>query len=179
MIGFISFLFRAISKVKRLANVAAAKRDGLKVGEGTILVGDQSFGSEPFLIKIGDNCLITDGVKFITHDGSIQVPLISDGLNVEDVYSKKSTFGRINVGDNVFVGVGSIILPSTNISRNSIVAAGSVVKGSFESGVVIGGNPAKVICSLEEYYSRNADGIVDLSGPECRISLIVNATSVR
>ena len=69
-----------------------------------------------------------DGVRFITHDGSIQVPLIKKDTHVKDVYSKKSTFGRIDIGDNVFIGVASIILPNTKISNNSIVAAGSVVK---------------------------------------------------
>lgn len=114
-------------------------------------------------MKIGCECLITDGVRFITHDGSIQVPLIKKGAHIKEVYSKKSTFGRIEIGDNFFIGVASIILPNTKISNNSIVAAGSVVKGSFEEGVVFGGNPAKVICNVDEYYSRNEENIIDLS----------------
>lgn len=54
-------------------------------------------------------------------------------------------------------------MPNTKISNNSIVAAGSVVKGIFEEGVVIGGNPAKVICNVDEYFSRNEANIIELS----------------
>lgn len=168
-------LFKAVNRIKRVSGLLQAVRNGLQVGEGTLFVGMQHFGSEPYLIKIGDNCLITDGVNFITHDGAIQVPFIKDGLSVSDVYSKKSTFGCIAIGDNVFIGVGSIILPNTKISSNCIVAAGSVVRGEFESGVVIGGNPARIICSLEDYYSRNAGRVIDFTGAKNRKSLILNS----
>lgn len=50
----------------------------------------------------------------------------------------------MEIDDNVFVGVVSIIFPKTKISDNSIVAAGSVVKGVFELNVVIAANPARV-----------------------------------
>lgn len=172
------FVYRMINKIIRESGRYAAIRQGLVIGEGSIFVGAQNFGSEPYLIKIGDNCLITDGVSFITHDGAIQVPFIKDGLSVSDVYSKKSTFGCIAIGDNVFIGVGSIILPNTKISSNCIVAAGSVVTGEFESGVVIGGNPAKIICSLEDYYSRNADRVIDFTGAKNRKSLILNGATL-
>lgn len=139
----------------------------------TLLVGTQEFGSEPYLVKIGCECLITDGVRFITHDGSIQVPFIEKGAHIKDVYSKKSTFGSIEIGNNVFIGVASIILPNTKISDNSIVAAGSVVKGVFEPNVVIGGNPARVLCGLDEYFSKNMDRVIEFSNGGCRKSQVL------
>ncbi|AVQ87626.1 acyltransferase [Plesiomonas shigelloides] len=159
----INSIFRVIKKLVRKSKLHLAIKQGLVVGSETLLIGTQEFGSEPYLVRIGCQCLITDGVRFITHDGSIQVPLIKNGANIKEVYSKKSTFGRIEIGDNVFIGVASIILPNTKISNDSIVAAGSVVKGSFEEGVVIGGNPAKVICNIDEYFSRNGKCIIDIS----------------
>lgn len=72
-------------------------------------------------------------------------------------------FYRNIIGDNVFIGVASIIMPNTKISNNSIVAAGSVEKEIFEEDVVIGGNPAKVICNVDAYFSRNEKSIIDLS----------------
>lgn len=156
MIRFFLIFSRLLSKINRLSNVSAAKKAGLKVGARSLLIGQQSFGSEPFLIEIGEDCLITDGVRFVTHDGAIQVPLILiNGQKIKEVYSVKSTFDRIKIGRNVFIGVGSTILPGTFVDNNSIVAAGSVVKGKFPAGVVLGGNPAKILCSIEEYYEKN------------------------
>lgn len=58
-------------------------------------------------------------------------------------------------GDNVFVGMRAIILMGTHIGNNVVIGAGSVVSGFFPDNVVIAGNPAKVICTLEEYYQKN------------------------
>lgn len=175
MIKYLSFFFRLLSKINRLSNVSAAKKAGLKVGERSLLVGHQSFGSEPFLIEIGEDCLVTDGVRFVTHDGAIQVPLLSSyGYAIDQVYSVKSTFDRIKIGNNVFIGVGSIILPGTSICDNSIVAAGSVVKGTFPVGVVLGGNPAKILCSVEEYYEKNERRILTFKANAPRREQILN-----
>jgi acetyltransferase-like isoleucine patch superfamily enzyme len=168
MIEIVTIFFRIFSKLKRMGNIASAKKEGLKIGPGTILVGDQSFGSEPFLIEIGRDCLITDGVRFITHDGAIQVPLIAAGYGIKDVYSKKSTFNRIKIEDNVFIGVSTIILPGTTIGCNSIIAAGSVVKGEFPTNTVIGGNPAKTISTLAEYLGKNEKKIIKLENKSNR-----------
>lgn len=169
----IMIFFRLLSKFKRLNSVAAAKKAGLRIGAKTILVGDQSFGTEPFLIEIGANCLITDGVKFITHDGSIQVPLIAAGEKLENVYSKKSIFGRIKIGNNVFVGVSSIILPGTVIGDNSIIGAGSIVKGVFPSGVVLAGQPAKIIDNIRDYHGRKANQILRFNDDDGRENQVV------
>jgi acetyltransferase-like isoleucine patch superfamily enzyme len=162
----INFVARAIKRLVRKSNFANAQRLGLSVGEGTIFVGQQDFGSEPFLISIGSSCLITNSVSFITHDGAIQVPLIADGEKIGDVYGKKSVFGRIVIDENCFVGQGSVILKDTHIGKNCIVAACSVVKGHHPENSVIGGNPAKRICSIDEYYGKNGPHIIDTSSSE-------------
>lgn len=160
--NFKQFVFSPIY-LRRLLNLASQKLamlQGMKVGEKTKFVGRHSFGTEPYLISIGKSCLITNNVCFVCHDGAIQVPFIADGLSIDEVYSNMSSFGRIQIGDNVFIGMGSIILPNTQIGNNSIIGAGAVVKGIFPNNVVIAGNPAKVIQDLSKYQNKNKSNVL-------------------
>ncbi len=171
----IFLIFSFFRKTYRLSSLYVAKKNGLKIGDETLLIGTQDFGSEPFLVEIGEKRLITNGVQFITHDGSIQVPLIEKGESVAEVYSKKSTFGKIMVGNNVFIGISTILLPNTEIGDNSIIAAGSVVKGKFPEGVVLGGSPAKIICTINEYYNKNHHHIISFSKNANRRNIIISS----
>jgi acetyltransferase-like isoleucine patch superfamily enzyme len=63
-------------------------------------------------------------------------------------------FGRIIIGNNVFVGNGSILLPGTSIGDNTVIGAGALVKGELEANSVYAGVPARRICSYEEYKTR-------------------------
>lgn len=65
------------------------------------------------------------------------------------------TFGKIVIGDWVYIGNNSLIMPGVTIEDHVLVAAGSVVTKSVPSGVVVGGNPAKILCTIEEYLERN------------------------
>jgi len=63
--------------------------------------------------------------------------------------------GRVTwIGDNVFIGMNATILMGAHIGNNSIVGAGAVVSGSYPDGMVIAGNPAKVICTIDEFYEK-------------------------
>lgn len=64
-------------------------------------------------------------------------------------------FGKIIVEDWVYIGAGSQIMPGVIIGEGALVAAGSIVTKSVPAGMVVGGNPAKVICSVDEYVNRN------------------------
>lgn len=136
----------------------------LKIGKGTkVLTKLINFGSEPYLIEIGENCLITSGVKFITHDGSIMVPLKKyEDKKIEEVYGKYNIFGEIKIGNNCFIGIGAIVLPGVSLGDNTIVAAGAVVTKSFGENVVIGGNPAKIISTLDKNYNKIKKKIVEV-----------------
>lgn len=90
--------------------------------------------------------MISDNVFFTTHDASAiyYLPEASD------------IFGRIDIGNDCFIGMGSIILPGVTIPEHCIIGAGSVVTKSFsEPYSVIAGNPAKRLCSIEELKSKN------------------------
>ena len=61
-------------------------------------------------------------------------------------------FGRIEIGDNVFIGYGAILMPNINIRSNVIIGAGAVVTRDIPSGAIAVGSPAKVVSTIEEYY---------------------------
>lgn len=128
------------------------RRQGVKIGKNC-KVHTVSFSTEPYLVQIGDNARITSGTIFITHDG---------GVNCFHGEIGGGIFGRITVGNNVFIGTNSIILLNTIIGNNCIIGAGSVVRGQFPDDSVIVGNPAKVIMktSVQKLLYRQSPGLV-------------------
>ncbi len=106
----------------------------------------EMFGSEPYLTRIGDHVTITSGVKFITHDGGTWV------FRLED--PDFDVFGPIEVKDNVFIGIGTIIMPGVTIGENSVIGSHSVVSKDIPPNSVAAGVPAKVIMNLEEYRAK-------------------------
>ena len=131
---------------KRIASpIQYAKHIGVKVGDNT-LIATRNWPTEPYLITIGDNVQVTTGVSMYTH-GGVQ--------SIREKYPDFDIFGKITIEDWVYIGACSQILPGVTIGRGSLVAAGSVVTKSVASNTVVGGNPAKFICTIEEYYERN------------------------
>lgn len=129
--------FRPISEVEKY------RRMGVKIGEGTQIQFEVVIDySHYWLIEIGSNVTIAPRVHLIAHDASTKHSL---------GYTR---IGKIKIGNNVFIGAGSIILPGVNIGENSIVAAGSLVNSSIEPNSVYGGNPARKLMELEEFLQR-------------------------
>ena len=106
------------------------------------------FGSEPYFITIGEHVTISSNVKFITHDGGTWV------FRRDKKLKQYFKYGKIIIKDNVFIGLNSIILPNIEIGNNTIIGAGSVVTKSVPDNSVVAGNPAKYICSIEEYTEK-------------------------
>ena len=122
--------------------------EGFDIGEGTIFynISSMTFDRErPWMLKIGKYCKITRGVSILTHDYSRSVLRRAYG---EIIGEAKRTV----IGDNVFIGVHSIILMGAEIGNNVIIGAGSVVSGKIPDNVVVAGNPAKVVRTLDEHY---------------------------
>lgn len=113
------------------------------------------FGSEPYLIEIGDDCLVSFGVTFLTHDVShlVFMPLINAPMSDQFKYKK---FGRIKVGRRTFIGCRCIIMPGVTIGDNCIIGAGSVVTKSIPDGQVWAGNPAQFIMTTEKLAQSRA-----------------------
>ncbi|CAM1355375.1 acyltransferase [Tenacibaculum halocynthiae] len=142
---------RLFIKVKELlilflkGGAAYANYKGVKVGSNCRIYSHR-FGSEPWLIEIGNNVTVTSNVTLLTHDGGNWL--------IRDEKGRRYLYKKVIIKDNVFIGVNSIIMPGVIIESNVIVAAGSVVTKSIPSGVIVGGNPAKIIGSYEQYKNR-------------------------
>lgn len=152
-------MYKLLSTIKRHSKlkywIKYCKKKGMIVGENThvfSLIGQ----GEPYLIKIGNNTTISFDVTFLTHDASIGALI--------DRKEKSDLVGRIIIGDHVFIGNGSIILCGCTIGDRSVVAAGSVVVNSIPSDVVVGGNPARIICSTNDYITNNSSLFLKLHG---------------
>ena len=125
------------------------RMEGIDIGEHTIIYdpNSQTIDRErPWMLKIGDYCKITKGCTILTHDYSRSVIRMVDGQIIGEA-------GMTTIGNNVFVGMHSTILMGTHIGDNVIVGAGSVVSGNIPSNVVIAGNPAKIIRTLDEHIA--------------------------
>lgn len=103
------------------------------------------------LIELGDKSVLSSNVIFLTHDYSFTTGLIS--LN-EKPKTDIGILGRISIGDNVFVGMNSILLPGTSIGNNVIIGAGSVVRGKIPDNVVAAGNPAGIVSDIKSHTEK-------------------------
>mgnify|MGYP002869291832 CR=1 FL=1 len=133
------------------------REKGVRIGGGTIFhdANNTTVATQrPWMISIGKYCKITGGVVILDHDYSRSVLRMRYG----DILGECR---KTEIGDNVFIGLNSIILMGTHIGNNVIVGAGSVVSGTFPDDVVIAGNPAKIICTLEELYEKRKKRYVE------------------
>lgn len=128
-----------------MSGVEYARKKGVIVGENCRVL-TSAFGSEPWMITIGDKVTITSGVRLLTHDGASWL--------FQDEKGRRHLYRPIKIGNNVFIGSNSIVMPGVVIEDNVIIAAGSVVTKSIPSGVIVGGNPAKIIGEFDTYKKK-------------------------
>lgn len=137
---------KILDRVRGEVNIERLKNQGLQIGrECKILQGVILDPSHIWHIVIGDEVTLAPRVHILAHDASMKSHL---------GYTR---IGKVNIGNRVFVGAGSIILPGISIGDNSVIGAGSVVTKDVPPNVVAAGNPARVLCSLEEYLSRHRE----------------------
>ena len=116
---------------------------GMTVGSNfkrlnNVLIDD----SHAWLIEIGDNVTLAPRVHILAHDASTKQFL---------GYTK---IGRVTIGDNVFVGAETVILPGVNIGSNVVIGANSTVTCDIPDNSVYAGSPARLLCSLEDYLDK-------------------------
>jgi acetyltransferase-like isoleucine patch superfamily enzyme len=128
--------------------IKTLRRMGVRIGD-RCRIYTSNFGGEPYLIKIGDHVCISNDVTFVNHQ--LNWPF-------QDKYDSLTGFDTIEIKDNCQIGVNVTILPGVTIGPNSCVGAGSVVANDVPPESVAAGNPARVICSLEEYEKKCAEG---------------------
>lgn len=96
-----------------------------------------------YLISIGDHCGFGEQCMLLAHDAQM------------DEFLDAARLGRVLIHESCHIGARSIILPGVEIGPRTVVGAGSIVSRSLPPDTVCAGNPAKVICSLEEYLTRH------------------------
>lgn len=135
---------------KKLYPIKYARHIGVKLGDDCRLI-NVDFSSEPYLITLGNHVSAT-ATRFETHDGGVWV--FRDRHPLVDVVKP------IKVGNNVFIGYGSVILPGVTIGDNVVIGAYSVVSRDVPSNSVAAGIPAKVlkdVAAYEEKHLANSD----------------------
>ena len=137
------------------------RKYGLNVNpDGGVSIGHGAeFGSEPYLITIGDRTRINKNVQFITHDGSMWVV-----RNLYPEYKNADLIKPIKVGSNVQIGNNTMILPGVTIGNNCIIGAGAIVTKDIPDNSVAAGVPARVIETLDEYIEKNKDNFINTKG---------------
>lgn len=122
-----------------------SRKIGVSVGEDCRFISMPDFGSEPYLIEIGNHVTVSADVAMITHDGGTWC------VRDKEKYKGIFKYGKIIIKDNCFIGMRSIIMPGVTIGANSIVAAGAIVTKDVPENSVVAGIPAKVIKNTMEY----------------------------
>lgn len=95
-----------------------------------------------WLIEIGDNVTLAPRVHILCHDASTKA------------FLDFTKIGRVSIGDNVFIGAESVVLPGVTIGSNVIIGANSTVTHNIPQNSVAVGCPARVICTVDEYLKK-------------------------
>lgn len=155
--------FKTYYVLCRANKVAYLRFLGVRIGEGcSIYTDEHHFGTEPWLIEIGDNVTVGYDVQFITHDGTSR--LFRDGFPEMSRFGNR--FGTILVRDNCFIGNSAILLPGIEIGPHSVVGAGSVVTKTVPSRTIVAGNPARPIKTLDEYIADYPQRLIPLQAAD-------------
>ena len=122
--------------------ITSLRSRGVTIGSNVDIIDSYIDGCHGRLISIGNNVTIT-GARILAHDASTKKFL---------GYTK---IGFVKIGNNVFIGNGAIILPETTIGDNVIIGAGAIGASDVPDNSVMIGNPARKLCSCDEYIERN------------------------
>lgn len=144
---------RLLANISNNTKLSYLRKQGAAIGERTRLnCRVSSFGSEPYLIEVGNDCLFAANINIITHDGGIKV------LNTLDYFDGVSMdkIDKVMIGNNVYIGQSALIMPGVNIGDNCIIGAHSVVTKDIPNNSVAVGVPAKVIKDIDSYHKSSA-----------------------
>lgn len=128
------------------------RKKGVTIGENCEIYANVGFGSEPYLIHIGNKVRINSKVTLVTHDGGVWVL-----RNLYEELQDIDRFGAISIGNNVHIGTGAVIMPGVTIGDNCVIGVGAIVTKNIPSNSVAVGVPARVIETIEEYKEKNID----------------------
>lgn len=148
------FIKLTIAERSNLGKINYLKKRGTLIGEDvTLNCKINAFGTEPYLIKIGNECLLAADVRLITHDGGVNI------LNKNKYFGDKKMdkIAPVIIGNRVYIGTGAYIMPGVTIGDNVVIGAGAIVVRDIPDNSVAVGVPAKVIESIDEYYQHGLE----------------------
>ena len=99
-------------------------------------------GLIPQFVKIGRNFVSGPNSIILSHDASY--------FFLTSKYKVKP----VEIGDDVFLGAGAIVLPGVRVGNRVVIGAGSIVTKDVPEGVVVAGNPAIFICTTDELIQK-------------------------
>ena len=126
------------------------RKKGCIIGEHCVFRSSKTVRidlTRPSLIEIGDNVDMNHNFQIMTHDWA-------SGVFRHVFHNILPSSGKVKIGNNIYFGTDVIVLKGVTIGDNCIIAAGSVITKDIPSNSVAGGVPAKVICSLDNYYEK-------------------------
>jgi maltose O-acetyltransferase len=120
------------------------QRHGLTLGRD-VYIDDFAAFDHGFLwlISIGDEAVLSAGVRIVVHDGSTKH------------WTGYIRVGRVDIGRKAYIGAHAIILPGVTVGENAIVGAGSVVRADVRPGSIVMGNPAVEVGTLEDFTAKH------------------------
>lgn len=133
------------------------RKKGVQVGDGCIFRNRNTIRidiSRPSLVTIGDHVDFNMNFQLLTHDyaTSVFIRKYGDFIN---------SSGAVKIGSNIVFGTNCIVLKGVEIGDNCIIGAGSIVSKSIPANSVAAGRPAKVLCSVDEFYERRKKACVE------------------
>ena len=157
-------LHRIINKIKRVralrngdAYVKYIRKLGVEIGEGYFIPEPKQIEidiTRPSLVTIGNNVRLNIGFTLLTHD-------FGSGV-FRNLYSEFiPSSGPVTIGNNVYFARHCTVLKGVSIGDNCIIGYGSVVVKSIPANSVAVGCPARVICSIDEYYNKRKRLCID------------------
>jgi maltose O-acetyltransferase len=136
-----------LSRLRGYQSTAWLVKRGLRLGRD-VYIGEVYFDyGFLWLISIGDESVLTNGVRIVAHDASTKH------------WTGYTRIGRVDIGRRVYIGVGSVVLPGVHIGDEAVVGAGSVVSRDVPARTVVVGNPAEPIATLEEFSAKHRERI--------------------
>jgi acetyltransferase-like isoleucine patch superfamily enzyme len=125
---------------------------GMRIGKNS-RVYTLRIPGEAWLVRIGDHCAIGPDVTFVTHNAN---------TIFQHKYESLTGFGSIDLKDYTYVGVNVTIMPNVTCGPNCVIGAGSVVTKDVPPDTVVAGNPARVICTIDEYEVKCREAHIDM-----------------
>ena len=143
------FTRRPFNHVRTELVISKWRKRGVKIGENCYVNHDVLLENG---VEIGDGTTITGGTIVLTHD-AVPATFLPE-LDKGSVFTRVCRRAEVKIGRQCFRGARCVILPGVEIGDSCVVAAGSIVTKDVPSGHVVAGNPAKVVCLIDEYSAR-------------------------